>query len=97
MSAEKEVKSLDSDITEERVYTVPFREVKSAPKGRRSNKAVKILREFMIRHMKSEEIIIDPKVNEKIWERGIEKPPNKLKLKAIKTRDGVVEVLLAEE
>ncbi|MHA1410388.1 MAG: 50S ribosomal protein L31e [Candidatus Odinarchaeia archaeon] len=97
MSIEKGTSFLDTDIAEERVYTVPFRDVKKVPRNKRSNKAIRILKEFMIRHMKSEEIIINPKVNEKIWERGIEKPPNKIKVKAIKSRDGVVEVLLAEE
>jgi large subunit ribosomal protein L31e len=97
MSSEKETKLSDSEIAEERVYTVPFRDVKKTPKNRRSNKAIRVLRDFMIRHMKSEEIIINPKVNDKIWERGMENPPNKLKVKAIKSRDGVVEVLLAEE
>ena len=98
MSTEKGTTQFtEADITDERVYVVPFRDVKKAPRNRRTKRAIKILREFMIRHMKSEEILINTEVNEKIWEKGIENPPNKIKVRAIKSRDGIVEVLLAEE
>jgi len=83
------------DIEEERIYTVPLRKVKYIPKKRRAEKAVKILREFIAKHMKSEEVIINPLVNEEIWSRGIEKPPARLKVKAVRTRDGPVIVFLA--
>ena len=96
MASEK-AQILDMEVAEERVYTVPFRDVKNTPRYKRANKAISILRKFVMKHMKPEEIIINPSVNEKIWERGIENPPNKLKVKLIKSRDGVVEVLLAEE
>ncbi|MHA1754713.1 MAG: 50S ribosomal protein L31e [Candidatus Odinarchaeia archaeon] len=97
MSSEEKTQIIDSEIAEERVYTIPFRDVKHTPRNKRSNKAIRILRSFVAKHMKSDEIIIDPKVNEKIWERGIQKPPNKLKVRLVKSRDGVVEVLLAED
>jgi large subunit ribosomal protein L31e len=45
--------------------------------------------------MKSEEIVIDASVNEKIWERGIQKIPPKIKVKATKEEDGSVLVVLA--
>lgn len=97
MSTDNKPKFPETEIAEERVYVVPFRDVKKAPKDKRSNKAIKILREFIIKHMKSETVLINQEVNEKIWNRGIENPPNKLKVKAIKDREGVVEVVLAEE
>ena len=40
--------------------------------------------------MKSEEIKIDSSVNEKIWERGIQKVPPQIKVKAIKEEDGAI-------
>ena len=46
--------------------------------------------------MKSESIIIDPKVNELIWRRGIEKPPRRIRVKVSKDEEGVVKVSLAE-
>jgi large subunit ribosomal protein L31e len=94
---ESKAKTPETEVAEERVYVIPFRDVKKAPRDKRSNKAVKILKEFIIKHMKTENVLINPEVNEKIWERGIEKPPYKLKVKAIKDREGIVEVVLAED
>ncbi|MEM2110127.1 MAG: 50S ribosomal protein L31e [Candidatus Odinarchaeota archaeon] len=97
MSAESKPQVAGTEITEERVYTVSLRDVKKARRDRRSNKAVKILREFITKHMKTESVLINPEVNEKIWMKGIEKPPHKIRVKALKDREGVVEVVLAEE
>src|SRR4030065_441057 len=42
-------------------------------------------------------LIISKEVNEKIWDRGIEKPPRKIRVRAAKDSDGNVTVYLAEE
>jgi large subunit ribosomal protein L31e len=80
----------------ERVYIIPLRDVKRVPRTIRSPKAVRLVREFLQIHMKSEDIKIDSSVNEKIWERGIQKVPPKIKVKAIKEEDGSVSVTLVE-
>ncbi|MDR2967234.1 MAG: 50S ribosomal protein L31e [Methanobacteriaceae archaeon] len=81
-------------MTTERVYTIPLRDVKNVPRSIRAPKAVKFVKEFLQKHMKSEEIIIDSSINEKIWERGIQKIPSKIKVKATKDEEGVVEASL---
>ena len=82
----------------ERVITVPLKATKMAPRSRRAKRAVKEVREFIARHMKAEEdkVWIDTKVNEKLWERGIQNPPSKISVKATKFDDGTVEVTLPE-
>ncbi len=80
----------------ERIYVIPFRRVYETRRTKRAARAVRELRRFISRHMKSDEVIIDPKVNEKIWERGIEKPPRRVKVKAVKYEDNRVVVYLAE-
>jgi len=50
----------------------------------------------MERHFKPESLIISQPVNEKIWSRGIQKPPRKIKVRATKNIDGLVVVYLAE-
>ena len=80
----------------ERIYTIPLRDVKRVPRTKRSPKAMRYIREFIQKHMKAEDVIIDPAVNEKIWERGIEKIPSKIKVKAVK-EDDEVEVTLVDE
>jgi large subunit ribosomal protein L31e len=80
----------------ERVYVIPLRDVKKVPRTIRSPRAIRYVRSFLKRHMKSDEIFLDASVNEKIWERGIQKVPSKIKVKAVKEEDGSVSVTLAE-
>ena len=83
----------------ERTITIPLRATKMAPRTRRALRAVKEIRENVARHMKAdaEKIWIDQALNEKIWERGIQKPPKRITVKAVKYDDGLVEVSLAGE
>ncbi|MBC7218848.1 MAG: 50S ribosomal protein L31e [Hadesarchaea archaeon] len=83
-------------MPEEKIFVIPLGEVKRAPRYRRANRAAKLVREYLARHMKSEKIILDPKLNEKLWERGQEKPPSKIRVKAVKEEDGVVHASPAE-
>jgi large subunit ribosomal protein L31e len=41
-------------------------------------------------------LIISNEVNEKVWSRGIEKPPRKVRVRAAKDKEGNVTVYLAE-
>ncbi len=80
----------------ERVYVIPLRKVKNVPRTIRSPRAVRYVREFIGKHMKTDDIKIDASVNEKIWERGIQKIPPKIKVKAVQEEDGSVAVTLVE-
>ncbi len=82
--------------SEERIYTVPLGKAWNVPKYRRAEKAITILRQFTKRHMKPEEVVIDPTVNEAIWARGIKKPPRKIRVRLSKDEEGTVTVTLAE-
>ncbi len=72
----------------ERVYTIPLRKALRAPRTRRAKKAIKLVREFLERHMKGE-VKIGKSINESVWARGIQKPPGRIKVKAVK-KDGVI-------
>ena len=77
---------------------IPLRAAKQAPRTRRAKRAIKEVREIVMRHMKvdAEHVWIDASVNEKVWENGIRNPPSKITVKAVKFDDGLVEVSLAE-
>jgi len=81
-------------MTTERIYTIPLRDVKNVPRSIRAPRAIRYVKDFLQKHMKSEEIIINASINEKIWERGIQKIPSKIKVKAIKDDKGVVKATL---
>ncbi|MDA4133992.1 MAG: 60S ribosomal protein L31 [Thaumarchaeota archaeon] len=80
-----------------RVYMVPLRRAFEAPKYRRTKVAVRIIREFTVRHMKATEVKIEKGVNELIWSRGITNPPRRIRLEMERDEDGVVFVRLAPE
>ncbi len=105
-SARKEKEEFDEDIVEERFYTIPLRKVWISPRKKRAPKAGRIVKSFVIKHMKvrteadeeeeAERLVISNEVNEKLWSRGIEKPPRKIRVRVVKDKEGVVTVLLAE-
>ena len=82
---------------EERIYIIPLRDVLRSPRWKRCNTAVKDIRAYLAKHMKSEDVRLDRSINEKVWEHGSEKPPQKIRVRAMKMEDGQVQAELAEE
>jgi large subunit ribosomal protein L31e len=83
----------------EREYVIPLRASRHQPsRRRRSGHALETVRRFIVRHMKgkSEDVWIDPRLNEHIWERGIQHIPSYVHVKAIRFEDGLIEVDLLE-
>lgn len=103
-------KEEEEEIVEERIYTVPLGKAWIMPPRKRSPRAMRMLRTFMIKHMKMEarkeeeaeeeeepkKLVISNEVNERVWGRGVEKPPRKIRVRAAKDKDGNVTVYLAE-
>lgn len=83
----------------ERIYTINLSKSLYVPRKKRASRALRLIREFAIRHMKAEgddNVKIEPEVNEFIWRRGIEKPPRRITVKMVKDDEGVVRVSLPE-
>lgn len=86
----------------EREYVIPLREkCRPVPRYKKTNKAIKSIKEFVARHMKIydgdlNKIKVDPYVNEYMWAHGIKNPPQKIKVKAIKDANGLVRVELVD-
>lgn len=111
-SSEEEIKHLppeevDEEIVEERFYTIPLGKAWIAPPKKRAPRAIKIVEKFVKRHMKlrsreelteeeANRLIISNEVNERIWNRGIQKPPRKVRVRAARNKDGDIIVYLAE-
>ena len=68
----------------ESIFTIPFypKLNKTAP-YKRTPKAVRMLKAFIIKHTKADFVVITNELNEFLWERGIRKPPRKIKVRAI--------------
>jgi large subunit ribosomal protein L31e len=81
----------------ERIYVIPLKKT-----GYKSSKAaptaIKRVKNYLTRHMKVEEkdIWIDDSLNNALWSKGKYKMPGKIRVKAVKFDDGVVEAYLPE-
>jgi len=102
-------KKEEEEIVEERTYTIPLQKALVRPPKKRAPRAMELIRVFVTKHMKLEmkvseeeeeeelpQLIISTEVNEKVWGRGIEKPPRRIRVRAAKDKDGNVTVYLAE-
>lgn len=86
---------------EERVVTVPLRDVKQAPTQKKADRAMSIVRGHLAQHFKVDEddVRLDPSVNEAIWSNGRQNPPRKLRVRAARFEEegeAVVEAETAE-
>jgi len=93
---EEEEKAEERKIVEERIYTIPLGKAWISPRNRRTPRAVRIVRGFIQRHMKPETLVLSSEVNERIWSRGIQKPPRRIRVRAAKDEEGTVTLYLAE-
>ena len=84
---------------DERIYTIPLRKTINVSRTKRTPYAVRTIKRFVAKHMKSDisTIWIDPPVNEKLWSSGIESPPSKIRLRAKRVEEDLIEVTLPEE
>ena len=86
----------EEEIQEERIYVIPLaKEYRKAPNWNRSKRAMKVLRQFIDRHMKPEALYVSQEVNERMWENGIKNPPRKIRVRVTKSVEGLVRVFLA--
>jgi large subunit ribosomal protein L31e len=83
---------------EERVITVPLRDVRAEAKHQRADKAMSLVREHLAQHFSVDEgeVRLDPSINEAVWERGRKKPPSKLRVRAARFEDEGETVVEAE-
>ena len=83
---------------EEKFYKIPLRK-KWVKVSRidRVNTSVDVIKFYLVRHTKTQEIKISPLLNESLWTRGAKKPPAFAKIKVVKNEKGVVNAMLPEE
>ena len=107
--AKQKRKKKEEEIAEERFYTIPLQKALVRPPKKRAPRAMQLIKLFIAKHMKMDmkvsedeeaeelpQLVVTQEVNEKVWTRGIEKPPRKIKVRVTKDKDGNVTVYLAE-
>ena len=84
-------------IVLEREYNIPLRrEFCKVPKYKRAKKSIKAIKEYISRHMKTDNVKLDLAINLAVWKNGITNPPHHIKVKAKKYEDGKTLVSYAD-
>jgi large subunit ribosomal protein L31e len=83
---------------DERVMTIPLRDVLAESKGQRADKAMSLVRAHLAQHFNVDEadVRLDPSVNEAVWARGRSKPPSELRVRAARFEEEGEAVVEAE-
>jgi len=84
------------EIVEEKFYDLNLRRIWNAPREKRTPRAVRFLRDFVAHRMKTDEVSISEETNSMLWQRGISKPPRKIRVRVVKDKDGRVIVFPGE-
>ena len=80
-------------IVLERSYVIPLgRETLKVPPFKKANKAMQTIREFIVRHMKSTNVVLGKHLNMNVWKHGLKNPPHRVKVTASKDDKGKVTV-----
>ena len=81
----------------EKIYVIPLKK-RGFKNSRSAPTAVKRVKVYLTKHMKVEEenIWIDDSLNNAIWNKGKYNMASKIRIKAVKFEDGVVEAYLPE-
>lgn len=83
---------------EERIVTVPLRDVRAGSSSTAADAAMRIVREHLASQFTVEPaaVRLDPSINEAVWERGRSKPPRKLRVRAARFEEEGEHVVEAE-
>lgn len=96
-TSKKRKKRGEPAVHVERFFTIPLRNL--APRWRRAEKAAFRVRAHLARHLKADPALVnlDPSIHGALFARGARKPPRRIRVRAMKFEDGVVEAETAEK
>jgi large subunit ribosomal protein L31e len=91
-----------TERTTEKEYVIPLRKKwAKVARYKRTSKSVKAIKEFIARHMRvpdrdTGKVKLDVYLNNELWFKGSNNPPTKIKVRAVKEKEGDVRVELVE-
>jgi len=77
-------------MADEQIFNIPLRkEFQKVPTWNKAKKAVKATRQFLIKHMKVDKVLIGKYLHEKLMEHGRQNPPHHVKVRVWKDGEKV--------
>jgi ribosomal protein L31E len=84
------------EIVEEKFYDLNLRRIWTAPREKRTPRAVRYVRQYAAQRMKTDSVSLSEETNSLLWSRGISKPPRKIRIRVVKDKEGKVIVFPGE-
>src|SRR5713101_7814856 len=84
------------EIVEEKFYDLNLRRIWTAPREKRTPRAVRYVRQYAAQRMKTDNVSLSEETNSLLWKRGISKPPRKIRIRVVKDKEGKVIVFPGE-
>jgi large subunit ribosomal protein L31e len=84
------------EIVEEKFYDLNLRRIWTAPREKRTPRAVRYVRQYAAQRMKTDNVSLSEDTNSLLWNRGISKPPRKIRIRVVKDKEGKVIVFPGE-
>ena len=82
-------------MAEEKIFTIPLRDAHGrGTRKHRSKKAMAVIKKYLKKHTKTEDVKIGKSINEKIWENGIQNIPRKIRVHVLKEADAIYSELV---
>lgn len=92
--AEEEEEEIE--IVEEKFYDLNLRRIWTAPREKRTPRAIRYVRRYAAARMKTDDVSLAEETNSLLWARGISKPPRKIRIRVVKDKEGKVIVFPGE-
>ncbi len=93
---EGEEEEEEIEIVEEKFYDLNLRRIWTAPREKRTPRAVRYVRQYAAQRMKTDNVSLSEETNSLLWKRGISKPPRKIRIRVVKDKEGKVIVFPGE-
>jgi len=84
------------EIVEEKFYDLNLRRIWTATREKRTPRAVRYVRQYAANRMKTDNVSLSEETNSLLWNRGISKPPRKIRIRVVKDKEGKVIVFPGE-
>jgi large subunit ribosomal protein L31e len=94
--AEEAEEEEEIEIVEEKFYDLNLRRIWTAPREKRTPRAVRYVRQYAAQRMKTDNVSLSEETNSLLWNRGISKPPRKIRIRVVKDKEGKVIVFPGE-
>src|SRR6266581_4081642 len=76
------------EIVEEKSYDRNLPRIWTAPREKRTPRAVRYVRHYAANRMKTDNVSLSEETNSLLWNRGISKPPRKIRIRVVKDKEG---------